>query len=1015
MKMMMCLKISRCALTAVVAGLFTFLTFAEEIEEKLGTLTRTWIVRTAGTPISSETLSEWKALNKGPVGSLDGFFRINFDASDLKADEIENLLKADDQVLWFKRKKIDQVFKSEAIIGSPSEDPAFGSAWHITNAGQKNGKKGEDLNLLPAWDWGLNGTGQIIAVIDTGVEMTHPDLRNNIRFDLGLDLIGSRISGNDTEKDLSHGTSVAGIIAAEDNDVGAVGVAYGAQIAPIRYIGVSHSDDDSAQVLSHQRNVVDIYNNSWGPVLGNSEDNNVGMTGYSTMGRFALAEGVAEGRNGLGNIFVFSAGNDNEYGANVNYNSWANNRYTIAVAALGNGGKHSSFSEVGAPVLVAAPSGGGSLGIFTTDRAGINGYNETDDYTSEFSGTSASAPMVSGVVALMLEANPLLGWRDVQHILAKTAIKVDANDDGWKINGAGLPFNDKYGFGRVDASSAIQTAVVWQNVAEEVQATGSVSRYLQIPTSGTAIESSINITRDLRVEHVYAIPNIAHNDWGDLRITLISPSGTESLLAEPHENYTKTYSSWTYTSVQFWDESSSGVWKLRIEDLGDGGFGSLSRWTLQIFGTPIEDDANKDPIATDDDYLDTNFPLTMPVLANDLDADGDALQIISLYQPQFGETTITDNEEIIYTPNEDTFLGVDSMGYTIADNRGGVSDALITVTHPGPVAMPDQAVTALGASVAIPVLENDFDRSDDPIELVSVETPEFGSATTEEGKVVYTPGEDFIGFEDFKYTITDNNDGQKTGNVRVFSSGDPDFGLLFDGIDDYVKYEHSDAFNITNAITIEGSFYLKSYGEFGSVGFGRLIDRDSYSLLVNGEEHSKYPDHSLVFAVELPSGSTAVANTAENTIELNRWYRVAVTYNGSDVRFYIDGKLVTTHFDFTNDDGQVVTPFTGPITTKAADLYIGENAASTRGFDGIIDWVRVWNKALDANQVEDYGLFVPENERDGLIGWFQFNEGVGWQSEESMGNGGVGEVSGALWVPKDPSMLSTAIGSTEKK
>ena len=1013
--MMRCFKYSRHALTLLSAGLCTLAASSEETENPAPVLTRTWIVNTGGDPIPTQQLLEWKAVNDGNVGSLEGFYRINFETSNLTVEAIEKLLQSDENVIWFERKKLDQKTKSEAILGSPTEDPDFGSAWHITNAGQKNGKKGEDLNLLPAWDWGLDGSGQIVGVIDTGVEMTHPDLHNNIRYDLALDLVGSGVTGNDSENDTSHGTAVTGIIVAEDNELGAVGIAYGAQVAPIRYLGVSHSDDESAEVLSHQRSIISIYNNSWGPVVGNAEDNNVGMTGYSTTGLYALAQGVTKGRGGLGNIFVFSAGNDNEYGANVNYNSWANNRYTIAVAALGNGGKHSSYSEVGAPVLVAAPSGGQSLGIFTTDRAGLNGYNETGDYTSEFSGTSAAAPMVSGVVALMLEANPLLGWRDVQHVLAKTAIKVDAEDDGWKTNGAGLPFNDKYGFGRVDASSAIQTAVVWNNVAEEQQVTASVSRYLRIPDTGVAAETTLTISQDLKVEHVYVTPTLAHNDWGDLRITLISPSGTESVLAEPHEDYSKAYTSWTYTSVQFWDESSYGVWKLRIEDLGSGGYGSLSRWSLQVFGTEFEDNANQDPVAADDDYLETTYPLTMQVLANDSDPDGDAMQIISLYQPEFGETSITENEEIVYTPDEDSFLGIDAMGYTVADGRGGVTDALITVTHPGPVAIPDQAVTVQGKTISIPVMENDFDRSDDEIALVAVEEAEYGSAAIDGDHITFEPASTHIGYEDFKYTITDNNDGEKSGNVRVFTSSDPDFALLFDGIDDYAGFVHSDAFNLTTAITIEGSFYLKSYGEYGNVGFGRIIDRDTYSLLVNGEEHAKYPDHCLVFAVELPSGSTAVANTEEGSIELNRWYRVAVTYDSSTVRFYIDGKQVETHFDFTDDNGDIVTPFTGPITTKTADLYIGENEAGTRAFDGIIDWVRVWNKSLTSTQVSDYDIFVPESERSGLIGWFQFNEGVGWQSEESMGNGGLGVVSEALWVPKDPSMLSTAIAGHESR
>ncbi len=1008
----MCFKNPRGLPLACCVGIAALFASAETDQSQL---TDTWIVKTANAPISNSTLMEWKANDRGPLGSLKGFYKIDFSQSELSATEIDALLEKQDGVLWFEREIRDQYQKSKAIIGTPTDDPSFGQAWHITNAGLKNGKKGEDLNLLPTWDWGLDGTGNLIVVIDTGVEMDHPDLEANIRQDLALDKIGTRTTLDDSDTDRSHGTAVAGIIAADDNDIGAVGIAYGAHLIPIRYIGVSHSDAESAEVLSHLNRMVSIYNNSWGPVVGDPDENLVGMTGSSTLGRMAIAEGVEDGRGGLGSIYVFSGGNDAEAGSNVNYNSWANNRHTIAVAAIGNGGKHASYSEPGAPLLVSAPSGGQSLGIYTTDRTGINGYNTTEDYTSGFSGTSAAAPMVSGVVALMLQANPLLTWRDVQHVLAKTAIKVDSEDEGWKLNAAGLPFNDKYGFGRVDSSAAIQAALAWENVGPEISSTISRSPNQSIPINGTPMETSVTLSKDMRIEHVVATPTINHTNWGDLRITLISPSGTESLLAEPHTDAIGNYTSWNYSSVQFWDESSQGTWTLRIEDLGDEGFGSLTRWSLRVYGSELDDERNLDPIAAADQYVTTEFPATLPVLSNDSEPDGDSLFIVSLYQPEFGELEIDENENLVYTPDEESFLGIDQFGYTLSDGKGGSSDTLVNITHPGPVAISDQAVVVESGTVSIPVLLNDFDRSEDAIALVSVETPENGTTAIEEDGVRYSPDSGFIGFEDFSYTITDNNHGEKSGKIRVFTSGDPDFAMLFDGVNDYVKFEHNDAFNISTTITIEASFYLRSYGENGNVGFGRIIDRDTYSLLVNGEEHTKYPDHSMVFAIELPSGATAVANTAENTIQLNRWYKVAVTYDGSSVKFYIDGQQVKTHFDFTDDEGNVLTPFIGPIATKEAELYIGENAAGTRGFDGIIDWERIWNKVLTPTQVSNYDLFIDESERGGLVGWFQFNEGFGWETLESIGNGGMGTIHEALWVPKDPSMLSAAIAVSESQ
>ena len=108
-------------------------------------------------------------------------------------------------------------------------------------------------------------------------------------------------------------------------------------------------------------------------------------------------------------------------------------------------------------VLICAPSDGAGADIVTTDLLGRAGQSLLD-YTTGFGGTSASAPLVTGVIALMLEANPSLTWRDVQHILVRTAVKNDPLDDGWSYNAAGYHVNHKFGFGRVDAAAAVNLA-----------------------------------------------------------------------------------------------------------------------------------------------------------------------------------------------------------------------------------------------------------------------------------------------------------------------------------------------------------------------------------------------------------------------------------------------------------------------------------------------------------------------------------------------------------------------------
>ena len=149
----------------------------------------------------------------------------------------------------------------------------------------------------------------------------------------------------------------------------------------------------------------------------------------------ALHTGVTEGRAGFGTVYVFAAGNDRQYvanttiydGDNTNYHSLTNNRFVITTAASTEDGHIAPFSTPGASVLVTAPG----TSIVTTTVSNADG-DPADDFAF-VSGTSLAAPIVSGVVAMMLEANPELGYRDVQDILGISARKIDASSGSWAM------------------------------------------------------------------------------------------------------------------------------------------------------------------------------------------------------------------------------------------------------------------------------------------------------------------------------------------------------------------------------------------------------------------------------------------------------------------------------------------------------------------------------------------------------------------------------------------------------
>ncbi|NER82555.1 MAG: S8 family serine peptidase [Leptolyngbya sp. SIO1D8] len=340
-----------------------------------------------------------------------------------------------------------------------------------------------------------------------------------------------------------------------------------------------------ASALSHENQDIPIYNNSWGP-----RDDGRRLESPDPLALSAIQTSITSGRGGLGNIYVWAGGNGRQQKDNVNYDGYANSRYTIAVGAIDHNGVQSSYSEPGAPLLISAySSSNNGPGTTTTDVLGTNGYNGIDgnlDYTNDFGGTSSAAPLVSGVIALMLEANPNLTWRDVQHILVNTASHNDSTDTDWVINGAGHLVNHKYGFGAIDATAAVSAAVSWSNVAPESTASGFIRVEKDIPDNSSAgLSSTISMDENLDVEWVEVVFDAEHSSRGDLEITLISPDGTESILAEQRNDTGDNYQNWVFTSARHWGESSLGDWTLKVADKNGGEIGNWDSWRLNIFGT----------------------------------------------------------------------------------------------------------------------------------------------------------------------------------------------------------------------------------------------------------------------------------------------------------------------------------------------------------------------------------------------------------------------------------------------
>ena len=474
---------------------------------------------------------------------------------------------------------------SEQVKAHPV-DPLFSSQWHL------GGSLGKNVNARAAWTEGIGGKGVVIAVVDDGLQFRHPDLSLHYRPDLSWDFNENDDDPSPTLDD-HHGTSVGGVCCASQNDVCGSGVAPLADIAGIRLIGGPVTDLDEATALSLHREEVDIYSCSWGP----SDSGNVMQRPGHLLERI-LEEGTTKGRKGKGNIFVWAGGNGRMNGDRCSADGFVNSPYTIAVGAIARSGRQSWYSESCPALFVSVPSSGESFGITTTDLQGYPGYSSTD-CTSTFGGTSSAAPLASGLIALMLEKHPEFTWRDVQHVIAKSAWKTDGRDSSWATNQRGYHHSERYGFGLLKAGEMLHYSDEHTLVPRQKKIVFPVeSGRWRIPRGSfsydldddshhpLALPIEMESSEILFVEQVCVKLFLRHPKRGYVRVSLRSPEGIVSHFEEGRPDYTKDSPSggWKYCSVRHWGEGSTGTWSLLLDDFGNYGPGDLLWYQIEFRG-----------------------------------------------------------------------------------------------------------------------------------------------------------------------------------------------------------------------------------------------------------------------------------------------------------------------------------------------------------------------------------------------------------------------------------------------
>jgi subtilisin family serine protease len=524
-----------------------------------------------------------------------------------------------------------------------NSDPLLPNQWHIQNTGQSTFATtfpvaGNDMNVTGAWMAGYSGKGIKVGVVDTGIEAAHEDLAANVDLTHSINFLGgSDPTPSSGTVGFDHGTQVAGIIGAVAfNGKGGRGVAYNAVLRGYNYVAPGVAQTNAELSASLGGSVASADNDLFNLSIGSTAN---ALQSYSQA--ISMISGATLSlRAGLGAAIVNTAGNDfNDIEGNSSPLCAVARQYSVScgdpandvrrggdtpivVGALNAAGTHASYSNTGSALWISAPGGEFGLNstyygpgaqnydpaIVTTSRDGCTNtaygkaVNPLDDmganplatncqYTAVMNGTSAATPNVSGVVALMLEANPKLSVRDIKYILAKTAKHVDPSftgvtsstvisgtpvtlEQGWVTNAAGYEFSNRYGFGAVDAAAAVAAAKAYSTYLPALQNSKNYTFLVAPPATITAMTTTggfltFPVSETFpTVEFVVVFINMdATPGLPCNQIELTSPSGTKSILLHAANGFTNTaIVNSRFESNAFYGEPVNGTWTLRFLD-----------------------------------------------------------------------------------------------------------------------------------------------------------------------------------------------------------------------------------------------------------------------------------------------------------------------------------------------------------------------------------------------------------------------------------------------------------------
>lgn len=528
-------------------------------------------------------------------------------------------------------------------VSSASNDPLAPYQWHLRNIGQQvfadyRPVAGIDLDIGNLHEQGVTGKGVIVGLMDSEpASASHEDLLANMILSDSTGKLGSE-----------HATAVASLIAAAaNNGKGGKGVAPEARILDLNraniklsqwprvvntslggnppvFLPAEETDDEYAQLENPRASL--LIKSAGNSFLTVTDEASRDFCDKATRGS---GVGCVVANTAFASVRAVDVGAVNAAGKKASYSSAGS---TLWVSGLGGeyGWQRTYVARSGAipavakreprryfsPAIVAADLPGCAAGFNkdgaaprnALDSGGASMLDPECNYTALANGTSSAAPMVTGVVALMLQVNPRLTWRDIKYILAVTSRKIDQNqsdtrwsgitlDRGWISNAAGHKFSNWYGFGLVDASRAVRMARRFMPLPRlDLGSWESyIGTHVPIPYRNEKRGlTSIVIKDDVKIETVLIHLETTAKFPNNLRVSLISPSGTQSIVVPALTALQNTPDGFVIpltASNAFLDERSKGRWQLQIMDVLDPDSGRRSElvsWKIRVLGhSPI--------------------------------------------------------------------------------------------------------------------------------------------------------------------------------------------------------------------------------------------------------------------------------------------------------------------------------------------------------------------------------------------------------------------------------------------